>query len=270
MRVTPLEIRQKSFDKKMRGYDKEAVDAFLLSLSHEWERLVDEGKQLKQQLESSLQEVKKLREVEESLFKTLKTAEDTGANLVDQANKSAELTLKEAQMNAEAILADARAQVKDMFDEADEHVKQVLSGLEGQARKIQDDLRSSENIRDIAVRDLKLLANEILEKTAKISDDKIEVSIPKKEIAKPQINNPSALVQDPLIQSTVEPIELEEVAEVETTQDTSDESLEINFEVNTNFEESKKMEGSSKTNITEEENKEDKPTNRGSFFDHLG
>ncbi len=79
MRITPLEIRQKSFEKKMRGYDKEAVDAFVLSLSHEWERNMDETKQLKKELEASKMEVVKLREVEETLFKTLKTAEDTGA-----------------------------------------------------------------------------------------------------------------------------------------------------------------------------------------------
>jgi len=46
---------------------------------------------LKIKLEASENEVEKLREVESSLFKTLKTAEDTGANLIDQANKLAEI-----------------------------------------------------------------------------------------------------------------------------------------------------------------------------------
>ena len=41
MKITPLEIRQKNFEKKLRGYDKDEVSAFLLSLSNEWERLVD-------------------------------------------------------------------------------------------------------------------------------------------------------------------------------------------------------------------------------------
>ncbi len=55
-------------------------------------------------LETTEREVNKLREVESSLFKTLKTAEDTGvANTIDQANKTAELILRENQMNADAL-----------------------------------------------------------------------------------------------------------------------------------------------------------------------
>ena len=39
MKITPIEIRQKTFEKVFRGYDKEEVQAFLQSLSQEWERL---------------------------------------------------------------------------------------------------------------------------------------------------------------------------------------------------------------------------------------
>jgi len=45
MKITPLEIRQKDFEKKMRGYDKDEVNAFLQSLSQEWERTLDETKE---------------------------------------------------------------------------------------------------------------------------------------------------------------------------------------------------------------------------------
>lgn len=263
MRVTPLEIRQKSFDKKMRGYDKEAVDAFLLSVSHEWERLVDENKQIKQQLEQSQQEVKKLREVEESLFKTLKTAEDTGANLVDQASKSAELTLKEAQMNAEAILSDAKSQVKDMFDEADEHVKHVLSGLENEARNIQDDLKSAENLKDSAVRELKSLADEIIDKTTKISNRKVEVSIPKKEISKPSISSlteTSSVSSDTDLSNNEKAQDLEEIIDTASSEiDEQPTKQEINFEVNTNFEES-----NTEKNVVNKDKQKG-----GSFFDQI-
>jgi len=74
MKVTPLEIRQKTFERTLRGYDKDEVNAFLLSLSQEWERMKDEVKELKMKFENSEREVSKLREVETSLFRTLKTA----------------------------------------------------------------------------------------------------------------------------------------------------------------------------------------------------
>jgi DivIVA domain-containing protein len=72
MKITPLEIRQKTFEKNFRGYEKDEVHAFLLTLSQEWERLMDENKELRIKLEGTEREVGKLREVESSLYKTLK------------------------------------------------------------------------------------------------------------------------------------------------------------------------------------------------------
>src|SRR5688572_28155998 len=102
MRISPIDIRQKSFEKHFRGYDKDEVNAFLLTLSQEWERIMDENKELRIKLEATEREVHKLREVEGSLYKTLKTAEDTGANVIEQARKTAELHLKESQIKADA------------------------------------------------------------------------------------------------------------------------------------------------------------------------
>jgi cell division initiation protein len=86
MRITPLEIRQKAFERVLRGYDKDEVNAYLQSLSQEWERMQDDIKEIRIKYEATEREVSKLREVESSLYKTLKTAEDTGANVIDQAN----------------------------------------------------------------------------------------------------------------------------------------------------------------------------------------
>ncbi len=103
MKITPLEIRQKTFEKVFRGYDKDEVQAFLNLMSQEWERTLDETKELKIRLKGIENEVEKLREVESSLFKTLKTAEDTGANIMEQANKTAELQIRESQIKRSKI-----------------------------------------------------------------------------------------------------------------------------------------------------------------------
>ena len=58
MKITPLEIRQKSFERNFRGYDKEEVDAFLASLSQEWERISEEHKESRYKLELAEKEAK--------------------------------------------------------------------------------------------------------------------------------------------------------------------------------------------------------------------
>ena len=179
MKITPLEIRQKEFDKKLRGYDKDDVNAFLQSLSREWERLNDESKGLKKKLDIAEQDVYKHREVESSLYKALKTAEDTSATIIDQANKSAELHLKEAQMNAEVVLSDARQQAKSMIEDAEAVVRNILDSMKNQVKDLEDQFRKIENQRDNLLRELKNMANDMLERIDRINDKRIQFQIPK-------------------------------------------------------------------------------------------
>ena len=164
MKITPLEIRQKEFEKSFRGYDKDEVEAFLLSLSQEWERVIDDSKEMRIKLETTLKEVEKLREVESSLFKTLKTAEDTGANMIDQANKTAELHLKETQMKAEALMSDVKSRAKTMLEEAENKAKSILTDTEEEIKELAQSVKDLENYRDNLIADLKRLSGDVADK----------------------------------------------------------------------------------------------------------
>src|SRR5688572_13228731 len=164
MRITPLEIRQKTFEKNFRGYEKDEVHAFLLTLSQEWERIVDENKELRIKLEATDREVHKLREVEGSLYKTLKTAEDTGANVIDQARKAADLHLKESQIRAEALLNEAKNRAKDTIDESEMRAKQIVEDMEDRLKSLVDNYKKLESVREDLLSDLKRLGSELLEK----------------------------------------------------------------------------------------------------------
>ncbi|MBS1505632.1 MAG: DivIVA domain-containing protein [Bacteroidetes bacterium] len=164
MKITPLEIRQKSFEKKMRGYDKDEVNAFLQSLSQEWERTLDETKEMRIRLETTEREVNKLREVESSLFKTLKTAEDTGASVIEQANKTAELILRENQMNADAVINEAKRRAKNTIEEAESISKQMLAEMEDRLKSLGQHYKNLELHKENLLADLKRLANETIDR----------------------------------------------------------------------------------------------------------
>jgi len=168
MKITPIEIRQKAFEKTFRGYDKDEVNAFLLSLSKEWERIQDEGKELKMRLDSSEKEVSKLREVESSLFKTLKTAEDTGANMIEQANKSAELHLKETQMKAEALMNEAQNNAKSIMEQADADARDIVETMQDEVKNLEQVYKELEKYRDNLISELKNLAGDTIERVEKL------------------------------------------------------------------------------------------------------
>ena len=119
MKITPLEIRQKTFEKNLRGYDKDEVNAFLSTMSQEWEKILEELKDARIRLESAEKEVAKLREVETTLYKTLKTAEETGKNIMDQANRAADLQIREAQLQAEGLIYESKNKAKAIVEEAE-------------------------------------------------------------------------------------------------------------------------------------------------------
>lgn len=174
MKITPLEIRQKDFEKKLRGYDKDEVNAFLQSLSNEWERVLEDNKELNIKLQQSEKEVSKLREVETSLYKTLKTAEDTGANVIEQANKAAELHMKETKMNAEALLNESRSKAKAMIEQAEVEARQIIEDLQDAVKDIEQKHRDIENHRDNALQELKNLSVTLIERVEKNAQESKE------------------------------------------------------------------------------------------------
>ncbi|RZK52376.1 MAG: DivIVA domain-containing protein, partial [Hymenobacter sp.] len=118
MKITALDIRQKTFEKAFRGVDKDEVQAFLNTVSQQWERMGEENRELRLKLEHAQHDVQKMREVETSLYRTLKTAEDTGNSITEQAQRDADLRRREAQLQAEHTLADARQRARTIVDEA--------------------------------------------------------------------------------------------------------------------------------------------------------
>lgn len=171
MKITPLEIRQKAFEKAFRGYNPDEVNAFLQTLSQEWERIVDEGKELRIKLESSEREVLKLREVESSLFKTLKTAEDTGASVIEQARQAADLGLREAQLKADAMLNEAKVKAHNTIEEAETRAKRTLTEMEDGLKEMVENYRKLESTRDELLMELKRISQDTIERVERIKSN---------------------------------------------------------------------------------------------------
>jgi len=164
MKVTPIEIRQKDFNKVFRGYDKEEVDAFLKSLSQEWEKLMDENRDVKKRLELADREVTRLREVESSLFKTIKNAEDTGASLIDHAQRQSDLHMREAQMNAEAIMSEARNRARKTVEEGELEARTLVAKLIDEVTALQKEYAEIEFKKQHAIQEIQALGEGLLDR----------------------------------------------------------------------------------------------------------
>ncbi|MCH7401091.1 DivIVA domain-containing protein [Belliella kenyensis] len=161
MKITALEIRKKSFEKNFRGYDKDEVDEFLKQLSEEWEKVNNDTEELQKKLDESIREANKMKEVEASLFRTLKTAEDTGASIIEEANEAAEYIVREAHQNAESMLNDAKSRSQNLIETAETKARQIMEDLQNDVSSLVYGYQKLIQQRELVLRNLKKIAEDI-------------------------------------------------------------------------------------------------------------
>lgn len=126
MKITSLEIKQHEFEKTFRGYDIEEVDIFLNNIANEWERISNENKMLRMQLEIAEKEATKLREVEMSLIKTLKSAEETSQKITHQAESEAVQKVGNAKEEAQKIIQEAKEEAAHLIQNSKNEAEQLI------------------------------------------------------------------------------------------------------------------------------------------------
>jgi cell division initiation protein len=163
MKITPIEIRQHTFEKGLRGYRTEDVDSFLISLSQEWERVTNDYKMLKMQLELAEKDLGKLKEVEMTLFRTLKTAEDTSTQITEQATKAGEQYLGEARQKADDVLADARKRSALMIQDAENQSRFLKDNILNDLKVIESDFKALEGYKESLTTQIRQMANNAID-----------------------------------------------------------------------------------------------------------
>lgn len=173
MKITPSAIRQKSFETGFRGFEKKEVATFLEEISEVVDALHKENMDLKSKLQHTEYEAKRLKDVEDSLFRTLKTAEDTGAAIIGEANEAADLIISEANETAESAIAQANKILSSAKHIAERDAALLISAAESKAKEtivklkesMQGLVRSYEGLaeqREVMVKSLKRIAQDSL------------------------------------------------------------------------------------------------------------
>lgn len=103
MKITPLEIHQKEFKRALRGYKEEEVDFFLDEVAKELERLFQENIDLRERVERLEKRIAQYQSFEQALQETMLAAQKASNDLKLNAEKAAQLIIKDAQMKADHL-----------------------------------------------------------------------------------------------------------------------------------------------------------------------
>ncbi len=135
MKITPLDIRHKEFSRSMRGYKDIEVDEFLDEIIEEFERLFNENMDYRDRLEALEEKLAQYKNIEETLQKTLISAQEQAEELKVNAKKEADLILRDAELKARSITNDSYAE-RQKIQRSVQSLKQKHKELRYQLRTL--------------------------------------------------------------------------------------------------------------------------------------
>lgn len=117
MKITPVDITHKSFNKKMFGLDENEVYDFLQQVASQLEAVTHEKNLLKEQLRERDLQLADAKDRDQVLKATITTASQMADRLKVDAEREAKLILADAQQKAEIIMRDSRDSLKKIYQE---------------------------------------------------------------------------------------------------------------------------------------------------------
>lgn len=125
MVLTPLEIKDKQFGRKMRGFDPHEVDEFLDIVVRDYGDIVRENQENKSTIKTLTEKLAYFDEMKESLSKAVIVAQDTAAKVKTASEAEAENIVKQAEHASQLLLETAKNKANEILREATDNAKKV-------------------------------------------------------------------------------------------------------------------------------------------------
>lgn len=117
MKITPIDIAHKKFEKTLFGLDPQAVTGFLQDVSFQLEELIRERNTLRDEIRNKEIALIEFKERDELLKNTITTATLMSERMREDAEKRVGLTISEAKAKAVQIEKDANENLKNTHNE---------------------------------------------------------------------------------------------------------------------------------------------------------
>ena len=136
MALTPLDIQNKTFPVKMRGYEKDEVDDFLDLIVRDYEDAVQKNRELEKALRHAEEKLEYFNELKDALNQSIIVAQDTADKVKTSASKESEVIVTSAQNKADELVATAEKRAYALTKTAEEKAKEILEAATENARQL--------------------------------------------------------------------------------------------------------------------------------------
>lgn len=115
--LTPVDIEEKVFGKAVRGYNCFEVDKFLDEIIVDYQKVIAERNQLKEELSRVNDQIKEHKASEASVINTLESAKKLMKDISESAERRAEIILQNANVDAKVIIKDAEDKLEKLTNQ---------------------------------------------------------------------------------------------------------------------------------------------------------
>ncbi len=110
-RLSAMDIEGQEFPSKMRGYSREEVRMYLMSVAEQFQQLNLENQKLRQSVANLGEKLEEIQAREEMLQKTLVSAQTMSEDMKESSRREAELVIRESRVKGERLLEQAQDQL---------------------------------------------------------------------------------------------------------------------------------------------------------------
>ncbi|HGP4007238.1 TPA: DivIVA domain-containing protein [Enterococcus faecium] len=136
MALTPLDIQNKTFPTKMRGYNQDEVDDFLDLVVRDYEELTQRNRELEKAVKHSEEKLEYFNELKDALNQSIIVAQDTADKVKTSASKESEVIITSAQNKADELVANAEKRAHQLTTDAEEKARKILTDATEKARQL--------------------------------------------------------------------------------------------------------------------------------------
>lgn len=149
MALTPLDIQNKNFSTKMRGYNQDDVDDFLDQVTKDYEDALQKNRELEKSLKHAEEKLQYFNELKDALNQSIIVAQDTADKVKTSANKESEVIVTSAENTANEMISSAEKRSTNLVASAEEKAKEILTDATDRARQLAaetDDLKKKTRV----------------------------------------------------------------------------------------------------------------------------
>lgn len=247
MPLTPLEIHNKEFSTRMRGYDQDEVNEFLDQVIRDYELIIRQNKEIQDELEITNKKLSNYEEMQESLNRSILVAQDAADRLKENTDHEVEAIKREAERYVESVREEADKYADDTMKKADEYSDDTKKRADEYADEVQleADNHADELLKEAVVKARKIEdETEALRKQSRVFRQRLQLLIESQLDLLTKEDWDNLLAGQPIEYPNTETIaqvekELEEKQEEEYSEESLDEENDEDLdEVNSTEEES--------------------------------